>query len=115
MIIADDSRDKKASDVEEQPLLEQGSSSRMQLPPPPTFEEAVIQRTSIVDDLNANIYAPPGGEEAPPAFEPYHAEYFEADDGTIVSHDPHLNQDGACSTSSLTTIHSRLRFRSVSR
>ncbi|KAJ8521055.1 hypothetical protein ONZ45_g2194 [Pleurotus djamor] len=36
----------------------------------------------------------PGGEEPPPAFTPYEAEFFETSDGNIVSHDPHLNYDG---------------------
>lgn len=30
----------------------------------------------------------------PPPFEPYNADFFETDDGDIVSHDPHLNTDG---------------------
>ncbi|KAF9535449.1 hypothetical protein CPB83DRAFT_779432 [Crepidotus variabilis] len=30
----------------------------------------------------------------PPAFAPYEAEFFETDDGDIISHDHHLNEDG---------------------
>ncbi|KAF8642370.1 hypothetical protein AX16_009638 [Volvariella volvacea WC 439] len=33
-------------------------------------------------------------EMAPPPFQPYQAEFFETDDGDIISHDPHLNTDG---------------------
>jgi len=32
--------------------------------------------------------------EPPPPFTAYEAEYMETDDGDIISHDPHLNQDG---------------------
>lgn len=38
----------------------------------------------------------PGGEEPPPEFTPYEAEYELTDDGDTVSHDPHLNEDGTC-------------------
>lgn len=52
--------------------------------PPPRFDFA-----------DSNYFVPPGGEGSPPPdFAPYAAEYFEAGDGSIVSHDPHLNEDG---------------------
>jgi len=35
--------------------------------------------------------------EPPPPFTPYEAEYSETDDGDIISHDAHLNQDGMSS------------------
>lgn len=38
----------------------------------------------------------PCGEDPPPEFTPYKAEYELTDDGDIVSHDPHLNEDGTC-------------------
>ena len=40
-----------------------------------------------------NVYFPPGGEEPPPEFTPYEAEFF-ISGKEIVSHDPHLNEDG---------------------
>ncbi len=40
-----------------------------------------------------NLYFPPGGEEPPPEFTPYEAEFF-ISGKEIVSHDPHLNEDG---------------------
>lgn len=33
-------------------------------------------------------------DETPPVFTPYEAEFFESDDGDIISHDHHLNEDG---------------------
>ncbi|KZT02671.1 uncharacterized protein LAESUDRAFT_661390 [Laetiporus sulphureus 93-53] len=40
-------------------------------------------------------FVPQGGEEPPPAFTPYEAEYFVSGaHGAIVSHDSHLNEDG---------------------
>ncbi|KII86480.1 hypothetical protein PLICRDRAFT_165048 [Plicaturopsis crispa FD-325 SS-3] len=38
-------------------------------------------------------YAFPGGEEPPPSFAPYEAEFTKSGE-SIVSHDPHLNRDG---------------------
>jgi hypothetical protein len=37
---------------------------------------------------------PEGGEE-PPQFTPYEAEHWESRGGEIISHDPHLNEDGS--------------------
>ena len=92
MIVDENSRkDTKLLDLGEIPGLP-GSSH--QVAPPPSFEETVGTTSSVVDELNSNTYAPPGGEELPPAFVPYEAEYWENDDGTIISHDPHLNEDG---------------------
>ena len=47
--------------------------------------------------MDANIDAAvvaPGGEDPPP-FTPYEASYFTSGNGNVVSHDPHLNEDGA--------------------
>ena len=44
------------------------------------------------------VYIPPGGEEPPPEFTPYEAEYFISGGKEIVSHDPHLNEDGTYSS-----------------
>lgn len=40
-----------------------------------------------------DVYMPAGGEEPPPEFAAYEAEFF-ISGRDIVSHDPHLNQDG---------------------
>lgn len=94
MIVDDTSKkDTKLVDLSELPSSSSPGPST-QVAPPPSFEETVGIRSSVIDELNSNTYAPPGGEEPPPAFVPYEAEYFEDDEGTIVSHDPHLNEDG---------------------
>ncbi|KAI1797930.1 hypothetical protein LXA43DRAFT_877356 [Ganoderma leucocontextum] len=59
-------------------------------------------RSSLPEDTQApryterafeNVYFPTGGEEPPPEFTPYEAEFF-VSGKEIVSHDPHLNEDG---------------------
>jgi hypothetical protein len=58
--------------------------------PPPAFEAG-----GDPIPLNfADDYSAPGGEPPPPEFSPYEAEYFRTSSGNIVSHDPHLNEDG---------------------
>ena len=65
-------------------------------PPLPTFQEATETTALIRHDFSdSDVFVPPGGEEPPPDFTPYEAEFFETSDGNIVSHDPHLNEDGA--------------------
>lgn len=66
------------------------------IPPPPTFEESVDH--VILDSFHERplISAEGTGEDLPPDFAPYEADFFKSGDGTIVSHDPHLNEDGAC-------------------
>ena len=58
--------------------------------PPPPFQEA---GTSLMDD--GEVIYPYHGEEHPPEFMPYEAESFTTGDGHVVSHDPHLNEDGS--------------------
>ncbi|KAI0335218.1 hypothetical protein GY45DRAFT_1317129 [Cubamyces sp. BRFM 1775] len=50
---------------------------------PPKYTEHALE----------NVYIPAGGEEPPPEFTPYEAEFF-ISGREIISHDPHLNQDG---------------------
>ena len=99
MIVDDSSskKDVKLVDVDQDPF---SAGPSTQIAPPPSFAETVGTRATVVDALNSNVYAPPGGEEPPPAFVPYEAEYFETDTGTIVSHDPHLNEDGTSAAAS---------------
>jgi len=51
-------------------------------PPPPTFEQSADH---VVLDFSP---------DAPPQFTPYQANFFKLSNGWIISHDPHLNQDG---------------------
>ena len=57
--------------------------------PPPPFHEA---GSSLTD--GGEVMYPHYGEEQPPEFMPYEAESFTTGDGHVVSHDPHLNEDG---------------------
>ncbi|KAG6842232.1 hypothetical protein C0991_000202 [Blastosporella zonata] len=57
--------------------------------PPPPFSNVNQPGPSYVP-----ISGPAAPLERPPEFALYDADYFEADNGDIVSHDPHLNTDG---------------------
>ena len=50
-------------------------------PPTPTY-------VSFTEEIVVN----------PPDYAPYNAEFFTKDDGTVVSHDGHLNTDGLTSS-----------------
>jgi len=54
---------------------------------PPSFEQATEDR----------LLPNPPQQDPPPAFSTYTASCFTAGNGAIVSHDPHLNEDGAYS------------------
>ncbi|KAF9229254.1 hypothetical protein BS17DRAFT_771235 [Gyrodon lividus] len=58
----------------------------------PAFQESSGDRI-LLHFSQDETYAPPGGEE-PPAFTPYNASYFTSGVGDVISHDPHLNEDG---------------------
>lgn len=60
-------------------------------PPPPVFEDSVHDPVLHVSD--SEVVVPLGGEE-PPTFAPYEASYFTSGNGSVISHDPHLNEDG---------------------
>ena len=45
--------------------------------------------------IGDDVVYPHYGEEHPPEFMPYETESFTNGDGDIVSHDPHLNEDGS--------------------
>jgi hypothetical protein len=49
--------------------------------------------SSLTD--HGEVVYPYYGEEQPPGFMPYEAESFTTGDGDVVSHDPHLNEDGS--------------------
>ena len=67
---------------------EAGSSGH----PPPPFEAS--EGDAIVEFKDVASTLPEGGEE-PPEFSPYEAEHRESSGGKVISHDPHLNEDGA--------------------
>ena len=56
---------------------------------PPPFQEA---GSSLI---GGEVVYPNYGEEQPPEFMPYEAQSFTTGDGHVVSHDPHLNEDGS--------------------
>ncbi|TBU65134.1 hypothetical protein BD310DRAFT_303607 [Dichomitus squalens] len=67
-------------------------------PPSPQYENPSLPNDPEVlpqytERAFEGAYVPTGGEEQPPHFTPYEAEFF-LSGGEIVSHDPHLNQDG---------------------
>ena len=59
---------------------------------PPSFHE---RGGDVVVELDQVPDAFPEGGEEPPQFTPYEAEHWESRNGEIISHDPHLNEDGA--------------------
>ncbi|KAG6857537.1 hypothetical protein H0H87_000136 [Tephrocybe sp. NHM501043] len=69
---------------EQDPLLANGENSE----PPPPFSDVNQAGPS---HLSIGSAAP---LESPPEFALYDADYFEAGNGDIISHDPHLNSDG---------------------
>jgi hypothetical protein len=77
----------------EQPLLREDDCNEAgpSYVPPPSFEESVGHVVVSFDDAVDTF--PAGGEE-PPEFTPYEAEHWVSGNGDIISHDPHLNEDG---------------------
>lgn len=63
---------------------------------PPPFEP---NRPTTIDFSHEDTdWAEFGGEE-PPEFTPYSAQFWLDSDGNVISHDPHLNEDGSGCTS----------------
>ena len=60
--------------------------------PPPSFHESGGDAVLVFDEVLDTF--PEGGED-PPQFTPYEAEHWVSWSGEIISHDPHLNEDGA--------------------
>ncbi|THH34005.1 hypothetical protein EUX98_g135 [Antrodiella citrinella] len=71
-----------------------GPSTSTPLDPPPTFAESAADRALNAELANSDVFVPLGGEEAPPEFTPYEAEFFLTGNQDVVSHDTHLNKDG---------------------
>lgn len=85
---------KEVRSPEQQPLLSAANSSEAgpsELPPP-SFHESWGDVVLVFDEV-ADAFAK-GGEE-PPQFTPYEAKHWVARSGEIISHDCHLNEDGA--------------------
>jgi hypothetical protein len=63
----------------------------------PSFEESTSHVPLGVfqtDHLEGHIAPDPPYQDPPPSFSPYVSSYFAHSDGSIVSHDAHLNEDG---------------------
>jgi len=60
--------------------------------PPPSFYKSGGDAILVFDEV---VDAFPEGGEEPPQFTPYEAEHWVSRSGEIISHDRHLNEDGA--------------------
>ena len=76
----------------------------------PSFEDAITGGgsssqpvpiiTPIVSSKGASVHVPfsPAHDDLPaslpPAFAPFNADFRRLSDGNVISHDPHLNEDG---------------------
>ncbi|TCD69935.1 hypothetical protein EIP91_005759 [Steccherinum ochraceum] len=96
--------------------------------PPPPFVESAADKALNAELAREDVFVPLGGEEPPPEFTPYEAEFFLSGAAKdVVSHDPHLNEDGEALyrfllsrardppklTVSLDGTHSERRYRTV--
>ncbi len=75
----------------ELPPANSNEADSSKLPPPSSNEsggDAIVEFVEVAD------VSPAGGEE-PPEFTPYEAEHWVSGSNKIISHDPHLNEDGA--------------------
>ncbi|CAG7850827.1 SubName: Full=Uncharacterized protein {ECO:0000313/EMBL:CCA71762.1} [Serendipita indica DSM 11827] len=61
---------------------------------PPPFESNPRQRPVVIDLLQDEDNWVQSGGEQPPEFTPYEAQHWVNSDGNVISHDPHLNEDG---------------------
>jgi hypothetical protein len=83
-----------SNDSSSTPLLP-ASQGRGSLDNPPPFQSnGSTSSNNIIDFIQEDTWAQYGGE-APPEFTPYEAQHWVNADGNIVSHDPHLNEDGS--------------------
>lgn len=82
----------KQREQEQALVLGDASHSSFNTLPPPPFDQSAGD--PVVRHFSQHeTYTAPGGED-PPAFAPYDASYFISGAGDIISHDPHLNEDG---------------------
>jgi len=83
-MIIDNLPNKKQAEAQLDSSEPEGTAALEELPP--SFEQATEDR----------LLPEPPQQDPPPAFSTYAASFFTAGNGAIVSHDPHLNEDGAC-------------------
>ena len=76
-----------------QALVRDTSHSCLETVAPPPFEQSA-EDPVVLHYSQHETYTAPGGE-APPEFAPYDASYFISGTGNVISHDHHLNEDGA--------------------
>ena len=95
MIIVDDDNSKKQPPPATTPTADDGAGPSTLVAELPPFEAVAGDPALVHNFSDTDVFVPPGGEAPPPEFAPYEAEYFETSDGTVVSHDRHLNEDGA--------------------
>lgn len=76
------------------PSTSSGGTHNVPLEPPPTFAESAADKALNAELASSEVFVPLGGEEPPPEFTPYEAEFFLAGAQDVVSHDKHLNEDG---------------------
>lgn len=77
----------------EQPFVPGDTShSYLDAVAPPPFEQSAGDPV-VLHFSQHETYTAPGGED-PPEFAPYDASYFISGTGDVISHDPHLNEDG---------------------
>lgn len=100
MILSENDRDKKTIDSSEalaltpsgQPFTTASGSSIVSSQP--VLENDTLDNAHLLVDIGNTPLGPP------PEFTQYEAENFEVGYSDVVSHDPHLNSDGLCSSKS---------------
>lgn len=93
MIVVDENPQNPDFKSKQHLLREPSSSSSVPLDDlPPSFEES----TAPPDVFSGPYTAAPSPpfQEPPPDFAPYIASCFTQSDGSLISHDAHLNEDG---------------------
>jgi hypothetical protein len=60
----------------------------------PSFSEQVQEGHATVNFNEPQLAVADPETEPPPPFTPYEAEFFVDKNGNVISHDPHLNEDG---------------------
>jgi hypothetical protein len=73
-------------------VLGDTSHSSLDTVAPPPFGQSAGDPV-VLHFSQHETYTAPGGED-PPEFAPYDASYFISGTGNVISHDPHLNEDG---------------------
>lgn len=84
---------KSNNDLLLRPTNNSGDSSAPLEDLPPSFEESTAAAADVFSGPYSAAPNPPF-QEPPPQFTPYFGSFFTQSDGSIVSHDAHLNEDG---------------------